>query len=71
VEYVIASNQLTEDEPPSIFGHTFEGPMDGHEDGEPSHYDKHVWLWQANPKGFNFPCPEVPGMFSGWNPNIK
>lgn len=71
VEYVVAADDWKGSEAPSVFGQTFEGPMPGHEEGEPAHYDKHVWLWQANPKGFNFPWPDVPGMFAGWNPNIK
>lgn len=37
--------------PPSVFGQTFEGPMDGHEPGMPRHYDKHVWIWSPNPDG--------------------
>lgn len=62
--------------PPSVFGQTFEGPMKGHVDGEPSHYDKHVWLWQANPKGFNLDDEgnilyNVPGIFSQWNATLK
>jgi hypothetical protein len=64
------------EEPPSIFGQNFEGPMDGHAPGEPAHYDKHVWLWQANPKGFNIEhdgtiTSDIPGIFSQWNPNLK
>jgi hypothetical protein len=64
------------EEPPSIFGQNFEGPMDGHAPGEPAHYDKHVWLWKANPKGFNIEhdgtiTSDIPGIFSQWNPNLK
>jgi hypothetical protein len=36
---------------PTLFGHTFEGPMPGHEPGMPWHYDLHVWAWQPNPAG--------------------
>jgi hypothetical protein len=46
---------------PSLFGQTFDGPMPGHEAGQPPHYDLHVWLWQANPVGTFFP----------WNPNLS
>lgn len=51
---------------PSVFGQTFEGPMDGHEPGMPRHYDKHVWIWSPNPDGmfaqFNsrLTCSAVP-----------
>ena len=46
--------------PPSVFGQTFEGPMDGHEPGMPRHYDKHVWIWSPNPDG----------MFAQFNPRL-
>ena len=39
---------------PAIFGQTLAGPMDGHEPIIPAslkHYDLHVWLWKANPRG--------------------
>ena len=39
---------------PTIFGQTLAGPMDGHEPIMPTslrHYDLHVWLWKANPRG--------------------
>ncbi|MCP8616307.1 hypothetical protein [Salirhabdus salicampi] len=83
VEYVVASvdwedkNGITHPgwdgaEPPSLFGEVFEGPMAGHGPGEPWHYDKHVWIWQANPNGVNEPIwPESPGLFSQFNPNVK
>ena len=88
VEYVVAAEDWSiddgqtvfegweGDEPPSIFGQTFEGPMHGHAPGEPVHYDKHVWLWQANPKGFNIDeegnfTYHIPGIFSQWNPTIS
>lgn len=47
--------------PPMLFGREFDGPMFGHEPGMPSHYDFHVWLWEANPKG----------IFAPYNPNVK
>ncbi len=46
---------------PSVFGQTFEGPMDGHEPGMPRHYDKHVWVWAPNPVG----------MFAQFNPRLS
>lgn len=39
---------------PSLFGHPFDGPMDGHQPIMPAslrHWDLHVWLWRPNPKG--------------------
>ena len=46
---------------PVLFDRAFDGPMLGHEPGQPPHYDLHVWLWQANPSG----------MFAQYNPNIS
>lgn len=46
---------------PSLFGRTFDGPMPGHDAGQPPHYDLHVWLWQANPSG----------LFAPWNASLS
>ena len=40
---------------PTLFGRTFDGPMPGHEPGQPWHYDLHVWAWRDNPYGLFFP----------------
>jgi hypothetical protein len=51
-------------ERPKLFGHAFDGPMEGHHPLMPSamsHYDLHVWLWKENPAG----------MFSPTNPSLK
>ena len=37
--------------PPSVLGHTFDGPMPGHNPSMPWHYDLHMWLWADNPAG--------------------
>jgi hypothetical protein len=58
-------NKATTADRPTLFGHTFDGPMDGHAPGMPVHYDLHVWLVKANPDGlFVVPNPEVgcPGL---------
>ena len=50
--------------PPSIFGKTLQGPMEGHKPLMPEglhHYDLHVWLWKNNPEG----------VFSPTNPAVK
>lgn len=47
-------------ERPMVLGQPFHGPMPGHEPGMPTHYDLHVWIWQANPNGISAP----------WNPQI-
>ena len=41
-------------ERPALFGHPFDGPMEGHEPLMPKdlqHYDLHVWLFKDNPAG--------------------
>ena len=56
----------TDDDRPYLFGHSFDGPMEGHGPGMPVHYDLHAWIWKRNPAGtfaqFNprVGCPEVP-----------
>jgi hypothetical protein len=48
--------------PPEIFqGHAFDGPMPGHDETMPWHYDQHVWLFEENPSG----------MFAAWNPKVS
>jgi hypothetical protein len=51
-------------ERPMLFGHPFDGPMEGHEPLIPqdfAHYDLHAWLFKDNPLG----------MFSPTNPNVS
>ena len=59
---------------PTLFGHPFDGPMEGHAPIMPAsltHWDLHVWLWKANPAGtFNstnpsLKCPAKPYTFTG------
>lgn len=50
--------------PPSLFGQTFMGPMEGHEPLIPKefvHYDLHAWLFKDNPLG----------MFAATNPKVN
>ena len=60
-------NKATTDDRPTLFGHPFDGPMDGHAPGMPVHYDLHVWLVKENPKGLfsvqnpTVGCPALPG----------
>jgi len=48
----------TDDDRPALFGEGFDGPMPGHVEGMPIHYDLHAWVWQHNPSG----------IFEEWNP---
>lgn len=67
VEYMLAIGRPNAPVPnpappaPHLFGQTFNGPMAGHEPGQPPHYDLHVWVWWANPAG----------MFAQYNPNVN
>jgi len=66
VEYFLAigpTDFIPPDAPPApeLLGTHFDGPMFGHEPGMPSHYDFHVWIWEANPDG----------VFTQYNPNVK
>lgn len=47
--------------PPLYDGVTMDGPMAGHAEGIPWHYDLHVWIWAHNPSG----------TFAQWNPALE
>jgi hypothetical protein len=65
VEYLVADadqDLSTDGDRPSLFGEfAFNGPMVGHEEGMPIHYDLHVWLYRHNPAGQVAP----------WNPRVS
>lgn len=64
VEYFVADADqdiTTDADRPTLMGHPFEGPMDGHEAGMPIHYDLHAWVYRHNPNG----------ELSAWNPNLS
>ena len=46
---------------PVVLGVQFEGPMEGHDPGMPWHYDRHLWIWQAN----------TAGIFEQFNPKVS
>lgn len=46
---------------PTVLGHSFDGPMPGHDSSMPWHYDKHVWIWLDN----------AAGMFAQFNPKVS
>ncbi len=50
----------TDADRPALWGRGFDGPMLGHSPGMPVHYDLHVWLYEANPRG----------VFEPWNPRV-
>ena len=45
---------------PTLDGQPFDGPMPGHVEGMPTHFDLHVWTEVANPAG----------VFAPWNPRV-
>jgi hypothetical protein len=54
IEYFMADadgDLNTDDDRPTLFGHRFNGPMEGHGPGMPVHYDIHAWVWKHNPAG--------------------
>jgi hypothetical protein len=64
VEYIrndADQNLSTDEDRPWLFGRPFDGPMLGHEPGQPIHYDLHAWAWKANPAG----------TFAQWNPGVS
>lgn len=64
VEYFVVDadqDKATDNDRPSVLGHAFYGPMDGHAPGMPIHYDLHAWLFASNPSG----------TFASWNPAIN
>ena len=59
---VDADQDLTTDaDRPSLFGRPFDGPMAGHEEGMPVHYDLHAWVFRPNPAG----------VFASYNPKVS
>lgn len=63
IEYIVVDKDQdlrTDQDRPELWGHKFDGPMPGHEEGMPVHYDLHVWAWHDNPSG----------AFTAWNPAI-
>ena len=60
---------------PTLFGHVFDGPMEGHHPLLPlnlHHYDLHVWLWKENPNGLAKPInPAVKCGNYGYTVKIK
>lgn len=54
-------DKATDSDRPSVLGQPMEGPMDGHVEGMPIHYDLHVWFYASNPAG----------LFATWNRAIN
>ena len=46
---------------PSVLGVPFDGPMPGHDEHMPVHFDLHAWIWAHNPAG----------QFAPWNPAVS
>jgi hypothetical protein len=49
-------DKTTTEDRPTLFGHPFDGPMDGHpvppgSPPMPVHYDLHAWVYHSNPAG--------------------
>jgi len=59
VEYIVVAADVSDT--PSLFGEPFDGPMPGHVEGMPVHYDLHAWIWKSNPSG----------VFAEFNPKVS
>ncbi len=58
---VDADQDLSTDDDRPYFGKLpFEGPMEGHGGGMPTHYDLHAWIFKKNPDG----------LFAAFNPRV-
>ncbi|MGH2945226.1 MAG: hypothetical protein ACRDPC_02995 [Solirubrobacteraceae bacterium] len=63
IEYFKADadqDPATDSDRPTFAGVPFDGPMEGHSEGMPVHYDLHAWVWAHNPVG----------AFEQYNPNL-
>lgn len=63
VEWFVADadqDPATDADRPFLAGHPFDGPMPGHGQGMPVHYDLHAWVYKHNPNG----------ELSAWNPKV-
>jgi hypothetical protein len=60
VEYFVAEGAARTSHP-SVLGRRLDGPMAGHHDGMPTHYDLHLWVWRDNPHGIS----------AAWNPAVS
>lgn len=62
VEYVVlqADWDATHDQPPRLFGHTFDVTPAPNRFGLPAFYSLHAWPWKRNPAG----------RFAMWNPRV-
>lgn len=64
VEYLafdVDGNLGTDRDRPTMLGHPLEGPMPGHDERMPAHYDLHAWVFTDNPSGD----------LATWNPRIS
>jgi hypothetical protein len=59
VEYFVA--EAAAPTRPTVLGRPFDGPMAGHSEGMPWHYDLHLWIWKNNPSG----------VATAWNPALS
>jgi hypothetical protein len=62
VEYVVFKDawDATHDQPPSLFGETFNVVEEPNRYGIPTFYELHVWAWRENPTG----------TYEDWNPHV-
>ena len=65
LEYIVLAPAWTAaghaaNDPPTLFGRSFDLTPDGNRFGLPAFWSLHVWIWQ----------PNAAGMFKPWNPGV-
>jgi hypothetical protein len=66
LEYIIFQQAWVDaghslDNPPELFGRTFQATPDPNRFGIPAFFSLHVWIWEPNPSG----------LFKPWNPRVN
>jgi hypothetical protein len=60
LEYLVFEGAWAGEEPPALFGQTFDYVPAGNRYGLPAFYALHAWIWKPNPSG----------LFFAWNPSV-
>jgi hypothetical protein len=60
LEYLVFQAAWLGQEPPELFGQTFDLVPDPNRYGLPAFYALHAWIWKPNPSG----------LFFAWNPSV-
>ena len=61
LEYLVFESAWAGEDPPALFGRTFDYVPAGNRYGLPPFYALHAWLWKPNPSG----------TLNAWNPRVS